>query len=199
MDGPSGVFGYMAGSRPGPMIHGMAMNMMNGVVQPCSSLVCVGASLESQDPKTVRQVLEQETVWHVNAWHVNTWHINTESSRRPSETHLWSCGWYCHPHSFPIPVFLAVLPVLPGSARAIRFPQTSFDFVSFGNEVVHLPQLPWPTSQLPQQKHIWALVALYLLYHILCPREGFMQRYRPVLLLLLPVCHFTVGLCNSEH
>lgn len=31
-DEPSGVFGYMAGSRPGPVIHGMEMDAMNGMV-----------------------------------------------------------------------------------------------------------------------------------------------------------------------
>lgn len=62
-DGPSGAFGYMAGSRPGPVIHGMEVDM-NSIVQPKRSLqglgMCVGGPLESQAPKTTQQVVEQE-------------------------------------------------------------------------------------------------------------------------------------------
>lgn len=64
-DGPSGAFGYMAGSRPGLVIHGLEMDVMNSVEQPKRSLQRLGmfggGPLESQGPKTAQQVLEQGT------------------------------------------------------------------------------------------------------------------------------------------
>lgn len=55
---------------------------------------------------------------------------------------------------FPAPIFLAVFPVLPVSARAIRFHHTTHDLVSFDSEAIHLSELHWSSSHFSSKKSV---------------------------------------------
>lgn len=113
------------------MIHRVEVD----IVQPQRSLQHLGLCVWSFRVKALKQ--------HCRFWSrrnsiVNVRLVNTESSKRWSERPISGAvdgiATFMAWGLFLVPIFLAVLPMLPGSAKAICLHHTSYDLVSSGNE-----------------------------------------------------------------